>query len=110
MDDEVTRLALECLKIDLERLRLKEEANKVMMETFKDLIPIISQFIAALVESDGEFSSETLKELSKSMPGFAAKLSISDFIKFASTTSDEALKSLIADLQKMLDDRGNVNV
>jgi len=110
MGEEVTRLALECLKIDLERLRLEEEANKLMMEVLKDLIPVIPQVIAVLVESEGKFSPEMFKELSKRMPGFVVKLSISDFIKFASTTSDESLKSLIADLQKMLDDRGNVDV
>jgi len=106
MVEEITRLALECLKIDLERLRLSEEANKLTMETFKELIPIISQVIVTLISSEGELSPETFKDLTKLMPGFAVKLSITDFIKFAKTISDEALASLIADLQKMLDDRG----
>lgn len=104
--EEVTKLALECLKIDLERLRLKEEANKLMMETFKGLSPVFSQFIAALVESGGEFSSETFKEFTEKLPGFVVKLpTLSDFIKFAKTIPDDALESLIDDLQKMLEER-----
>ncbi|GAG55904.1 unnamed protein product [marine sediment metagenome] len=109
MTEDVTRLALECLKIDLERLRLKEESNKLMMEAFKGLSPMISQFIVALVDSEGEFSPEKLKDLTKLMPGFLSKLSVSDFIEFARKISDDALESLIADLQLMLDDRGKVN-
>ena len=107
MGEEVTKLALECLKIDLERLRLAAEGNKLMMEAFRDLSPVIPQIIAALVEAEGEFSAETFKDLGKRMPGFLVKLSVSDFIAFAKKIPDEALESLIADLQKMLDDRGS---
>lgn len=106
MGEEITRLALECLKIDFERRRLSEESNKLMMETVKDLSPIISQFIVALVKSEGDLSSETFKEFTERLPGFVAKLpTLNDFIEFAKTISDEALESLIDDLQKMLDDR-----
>ena len=106
MDRDVTKLALECLKIDLERLRLTAEANKLMMEAFNALIPIITQVIAALAESGGELTPETLKDLGKRIPGFVVKLpTLNDFIIFAKTIPDEALESLIADLQKMLDER-----
>ena len=111
MNEETTLAALECLKLDLqrhtlkeERFRLKEESNKLMMETVKELIPMLPQLIAAL--SEGEFSSETLEEITKRMPGFAVKLSVSDFLTFAKTIDMMTLESLIADLQKMLDDRG----
>jgi len=110
--EEVTKLALECLKIDLERLRMKEErlrvreeANKLMMEALKDLSPVISRFIEALVKSEIDLSSETFEEMTKRV----SKLpTLSDFIEFAKTISMVDLKSLIDDLQKMLDNRGKV--
>ena len=112
MGEEITRLTLECLKTDLEIHRLKEErfklnaeANKLMMETFKDLIPIIPQVIEALVESEGEFSPEMFKGLPKEMPPLGMLSRIREFTKFAKAVSTEALGSLIADLQKIIDDR-----
>lgn len=109
MDEDVTKLALECLKVDLERLRLEAESSRVNAEGFRELIAALSPILLAivkLVESGGEFSSETFKEFTEKLPGFVAKLpTLNDFIKFATTISDDALESLIDDLQKMLDDR-----
>lgn len=104
MDEEITKLALECLKIDFETRKLNEErfilnaeSNKITMETFKELIPTLPQLIADLVGSEGKFSSE--------MPPLGILSQIRDFTKFAKTVSTEVLGSLITDLQKIIDDR-----
>ncbi len=86
MGEEITRLALECLKLDFETRKLKEErfslnaeSNKIMMETFKELIPMLPKLITALVESEGEFSPEMLNGLSKEMPPLGILARIRDF-------------------------------